>query len=164
MMMIGKAILGTALLSSSLAVAPAAISAGAGSAGPFFVLRVLHQVKERAQALNVTPAQKAEIKAIVRAHKKELRAAANRAFEARAAVADAIHQDNLDEVLIRQRVQEAASAQADLAVLRARVRAEAQSVLTPAQRQGADEIREYVKGAVRQLRASFQAFVDETIG
>ncbi|HLA79959.1 MAG TPA: Spy/CpxP family protein refolding chaperone [Vicinamibacteria bacterium] len=164
MMMMTKAILGTALLGSSLAVAPALSTAQAGSAGPFFVLRVVHQVKERVQALNVTPAQKAEIKSIVRAHKKELRAAANRAFEARMAVADAIHQDTVDEGLIRQRVQEAASAQAELAVLRAKVRTEARGVLTPAQRQGADEIREYVKGAVHQLRTGFQAFVDETLG
>lgn len=164
MMMMTKAILGTALLGSSLAVAPVVGAAKAAAAGPFLVLRVVHAVKERAEALNITPAQKAEIKSVVRAHTSELRAAANRAFEARMAVADAIHQDSVDEGLIRQRVQEAASAQADLAVLRAKVRAEARGVLTPSQRQGADQIREYVKSAVYQLRIGFQAFVDETLG
>jgi len=164
MMMMAKAILGTALLGASLAVAPAVGPAKAGAPGPFFMLRVLHGVKARAEALNLTPAQKAEINSVLRAHHGELRAAANRAFEARMAVADAIHQDGVDEGLIRQRVQEAASAQADLAVLRAKVRAEGRAVLTPAQRQGADQIREYVKGAVYQLRTAFQAFVDERLG
>lgn len=164
MMMMAKAILGTALLGTSLAVAPAVGPAKAGAPGPFFMLRVLHEVKERAEALNLTPGQKAEIKGILRARQGELRATANRAFEARMAAADAIHQEGVDEGLIRQRVQEAAGAQADLAVLRAKVRAEARAVLTPSQRQGADQIREYVRGAVYQLRSAFQAFMDERLG
>ncbi len=161
-----KAMAGVALLglAATGGTAMAATSSRVATPGPFFALRLIHDVREKVEALNITKAQKAEIKAVIRAHKAELRSAADKVFEARMAVADTIHQDGVDEALIRQRVQEAASAQADLAVLRAKVRAEARAVLTPAQREGAERIRKDVTGAVQQLRSAFQAFVDDVLG
>lgn len=147
-------------------LSPVLLAAGDGDRGPaapFYGLRVLREVRQQWDALGVTVAQKEEIRRALRSHRDEWRQAADHAREAREAVSEAVHREPIDEALIRQRVQEAAQAHADLAVLQARIRSTARSHLTPAQREGADRIRERLRSAVAGLRKAFRAFVDEAL-
>jgi Spy/CpxP family protein refolding chaperone len=123
----------------------------------------LRELKKEFRSLDVSDTQKAQMKDIMKSHRAELRAANDRVFAAREAVADAVHQDTVDEALIRQKVQESAKAQADAAVLRARVHAEVRGVLTPEQRQKADGIRTTIQGAIRELRTAVRAFLDAVL-
>ena len=157
-----RTVVGSLALAAALA-APALARAEDGPTLGLPVLRAIREVHRRIEALGVTTGQKEKIKAVLRSHRDELRGAVDRVWEAHEAVGKAIHQDGVDEALIRQRVQEAAAAHADLAVLRARVRNEARAVLTPAQRQGTDGIRDYVHDVVLRLRNAFRAFVDESL-
>jgi Spy/CpxP family protein refolding chaperone len=130
---------------------------------PFFLRQILREVRDGIKALNVTDAQKAQIRTILRSHREEVRGAADRAWDARRAVVEAIHQDGVDEALIRERVQEAAAAQADLAVLRARVRGEVRAVLTPVQRDAASRLHDQVWQRLAAFRAAVQAFVSQSL-
>ena len=84
--------------------------------------------------LNLTDAQKDQLKSIADSHREEWKGLADRARAAHDAVRGAIMADQLDEALIRSKAAEAAAVDADLAVAAARTKAEAWQVLTADQR------------------------------
>jgi periplasmic protein CpxP/Spy len=99
-----------------------------GPGGPMGMMPML------ARELNVTDAQKAQIKTIADSHRDEWNALADRARTTHEALQQAVTADTVDEGLIRQRSAEVAAVDADMAVARARVHAEVFQILTPEQK------------------------------
>jgi Spy/CpxP family protein refolding chaperone len=89
----------------------------------------------------LTDAQRDQIKAIAESHKDDWKALANRARTARMAVNDEVTADSINETLIRQKSSEVAAVDADMAVARARARAEVFQILTAEQRAKVKERR-----------------------
>jgi protein CpxP len=102
--------------------------------------------------LQLTDAQKTQLRAIADAHHDEWKALADRERTAREALNAAVNPENLanpasiDESLIRQRSADVAAADADLAVARAHAHVEVWQILT------ADQ-----KAKLQQLKAAFSA-------
>jgi Spy/CpxP family protein refolding chaperone len=94
-----------------------------------------------ARELNLTDAQREQIRTAVQAHQEELQATGAKMATARKALDDAITAEQFDENAIRARANEVAAIEADAAVLRARVHQAAWSVLTPEQKQKAAELK-----------------------
>jgi Spy/CpxP family protein refolding chaperone len=109
-----------------------------------------------ASRLGVTDAQKAQIKAVMQSHREERQGFATRAADARAALRAAMTADPPDEAAIRQRSAELAAVQADMAVARARVRAEVLQQLTPEQRAQAKTLQSQMKDRISKLRQRVQ--------
>jgi periplasmic protein CpxP/Spy len=99
-----------------------------GPGGPMGMLPML------ARELNITDAQKAQIKTIADSHRDEWKALADRARTAHEGLQQAVTADAVDEGLIRQRSAEVAAVEADMAVARARTHAEVFQLLTPEQK------------------------------
>jgi Spy/CpxP family protein refolding chaperone len=89
--------------------------------------------------LDLTDAQKQQIKSIAESHKEEWQAFADRARTARQALDAAVRADTVDEALIRAKHAEVAAIEADMAVAAARARAEIWPILTPEQQAKARE-------------------------
>jgi periplasmic protein CpxP/Spy len=89
--------------------------------------------------LNLTDAQKDQVKGIMDSHRDESRALGDRAMKARQALQAAVMADAVDEGLIRTRAAELATIESDLAVARARIHAEIFRILTPDQQAQARE-------------------------
>lgn len=89
--------------------------------------------------LNLTDAQKQQIKTIADSHKTEWQAFGERARTAHQGLEAAISADNVDEGLIRAKSAEVAAVEADMAVAAARARAEVWPILTPEQQAKAKE-------------------------
>jgi Spy/CpxP family protein refolding chaperone len=103
--------------------------------------------------LGLTDDQRQQVKAAISAHRDEFRAVAERARAARQAQQAAIEQVPLDEPQIRAASSELAAAEADAAVLRARVHEQVFSLLTPEQQTKARALA----AERRQRRAQRQA-------
>ena len=157
------AILAVSLAGALLAAPVAVRAAGEGPEAFRPGLAVLRSLRDGIHALDLSSEQKTRIREILRGRKHELREAHDRAFTAKQAVQDAIHQDTVDEALIRQRVQEAAEAAADVAVLHAHLRADVRAVLTAEQRRTADAQRARFRALIGRVRAAVRAFVDESV-
>lgn len=87
--------------------------------------------------LDVTTDQRQQIRAIAEKHRADLKPLRDQALAARRGLADATEATALNEQAIRDASAKLAAVQADLAVLRAKVRAEVFQVLTPEQREKA---------------------------
>jgi Spy/CpxP family protein refolding chaperone len=98
-----------------------------GPGGPLAMLRML------GPQLNLTDAQKAQIKSIADSHRDEWKSLADRGRTAHDALNAAIMADAIDEGLIRSKSAEVAAVEADIAVASARARAEVWPLLTPEQ-------------------------------
>lgn len=94
--------------------------------------------------LNLTDAQREQIRNLAQSHRDEWKALAERARPAREALQEAITADGVDEGLIRARSAEWATVEADLNVARARAHAEVFKILTDDQ-----------KAQLKDLRARF---------
>ena len=99
-----------------------------GPGGPMGLLPML------GRDLELTDAQKDQLKTIADSHKEDWKALAERGRAAHMALNQAVMADTVDEALIRQKSSEAAAVDADLAVARARARAEVFQILTAEQR------------------------------
>jgi len=84
--------------------------------------------------LQLTDAQRQQVKAIADSHRDEWKALADRARPAHDALRAAITADTIDESLIRQTSAEVAAVEADMAVARAHAYAEVVQILTPDQK------------------------------
>ena len=84
--------------------------------------------------LELTEAQRAQVRSLVEAQQAATGPVLDRARTAREALQAAITADTVDEGAIRARSAELASAEADLAVARARLHADITKILTPEQR------------------------------
>jgi periplasmic protein CpxP/Spy len=91
--------------------------------------------------LNLSDAQRDQVKSIVEAHKTDFQAVGERAFAAHRALEAAISADTVDESAIRARSAEVATVEADMAVMRAQIRAEVWQILTPDQQQQAKTLQ-----------------------
>ena len=89
--------------------------------------------------LNLTDAQKDQLKGIMDSHRDESKGLGDRAMKARQALHAAVTADVVDEGLIRARAAELATIESDLAVAQARIHAEVFRILTPEQQAQARE-------------------------
>jgi protein CpxP len=89
--------------------------------------------------LNLTDAQKDQLKGILDSHRGEWKGLGDRAMEARQTLHTAVTADAVDEGLIRARAAELATIESDLAVARARMHADVFRILTPEQQAQARE-------------------------
>jgi periplasmic protein CpxP/Spy len=118
-----------------------------GPGGPMGMLPML------ARELNITDAQKAQIKTIADSHRDEWKALGDRARTAHEALQQAVTADTVDEGLIRQRSAEVAAVDADMAVARARAHAEVFQLLTPEQKTQAKTLQSQVQDRMKERRA-----------
>jgi periplasmic protein CpxP/Spy len=118
-----------------------------GPGGPMGMLPML------ARELNITDAQKAQIKTIADSHRDEWKALGDRARTAHQALQQAVTADTVDEGLIRQRSAEVAAVDADMAVARARAHAEVFQVLTPEQKTQAKTLPSQAQDRMKERRA-----------
>jgi Spy/CpxP family protein refolding chaperone len=100
-----------------------------GPGGPMGILPML------GRDLDLTDAQRDQVKAIAESHKADWRALADRARTAHRALNEAVTTAPIDEALIRQKSSEVAAVDADMAVARARAHAEVFQILTPEQKE-----------------------------
>ena len=99
-----------------------------GPGGPMGMLPML------GRAVNLTDAQKDQIKAIADSHKDEWKAIFDRERTAREGLNAAISADTVNDALVRQKSAEVASVEADAAVARAHAHAEVLQILTADQK------------------------------
>jgi Spy/CpxP family protein refolding chaperone len=86
-----------------------------------------------ARQLNLSDAQKERLNSIKASHLNDMKALGDRAMTAHEALETAVTSATFDEATIRSRTSDVAAVEADIAVARARIRAEALQVLTPEQ-------------------------------
>ena len=91
--------------------------------------------------LNLTDAQRDQVKSVVDSHQAELRALGEKAMTARRALERAVTADTIDEGAIRAVAADVASVESDMAVARARVHADVLQVLTSDQRAKLKELQ-----------------------
>jgi Spy/CpxP family protein refolding chaperone len=117
-------------------VAPMAADAGQGprsGRGPGPGPRLLGEFR----GLNLTDTQREQLRSVLSQHRTTFEDIGERLRAAQQSVDAAVTAAVVDESLIRQRVSERAMVEADAAVLRAQVRAQAWQLLTPEQQQQA---------------------------
>jgi len=107
--------------------------------GPAPVLQALVE-------LNLTAAQKSDIKAILKTYRPVVRQAVDGTIAARKGLFEAIHADTFSEIAVRQASQLAAAHEADLSVLRARLVADLKGVLTAQQKAVLSKHRDAAEG------------------
>jgi protein CpxP len=106
--------------------------------------------------LNLTEAQRAQVKSVMQAHSTDLKAVGDRAFAAHQALEAVISADTVDESAIRTRSADVATVEADLAVMRAQIRAEVWQILTPDQQQQAKTLQAEMQQRVESGRQRHQ--------
>jgi protein CpxP len=117
-----------------------------GPDGPLGMLRML------GPRLNLTDAQKEQVKNIAESRRDEWKALGDRARTAHEALHGAITADSVDEALIRQRSAEVAAVEADLAVAQARTHAEVFQILTAEQKEQVKAFQADAKNRMEQRR------------
>jgi protein CpxP len=90
--------------------------------------------------LNLTEAQREQVRVIVEQQAAQTRAIGERAAAAREALHAATTSASFDEGLVRARAAELAAVEADMAVARARIFADVFQILTPEQQAKAKEV------------------------
>ena len=104
------------------------------------------------RALELTDAQREQVKAIMESHRDAQKAAGDKMMEARKALHDAIAADAFDEAAIRAAAGAVAALDADAAVQQARIRAEIFAILTPEQVKKAKELRTGMENRMKEGR------------
>jgi Spy/CpxP family protein refolding chaperone len=90
--------------------------------------------------LNLSALQRDQVKSVLDSHQDEMKTLADREMAARGALQQAIIADTVDDNTIRQKSADVATIEADMAVMRAHVRAEVWQLLTPDQQNQAKAI------------------------
>jgi protein CpxP len=93
------------------------------------------------RGVELTDAQREQFRTIVESHRAERQAVATKLREAHRGLAEATRAETINEAAIRARSAEVATAMADEAILRAKVRSEVFGILTAEQQQKAKELR-----------------------
>ena len=114
-----------------------------GPDGPMGMLPML------GRAVELTDAQKDQIKSIADSHKGEWKTLADRARTAHVALNGAVTADAVDDALIRQKSAEVAAVDADMAVARAHAHAEVLQILTADQKAKLKTMQEKMKSRRR---------------
>ncbi len=118
--------------------------------GGFGDLRML------AGRLGLSDEQKTQVKSILESHRADFKALADRAFQAHQALNAAVRADTVDEGAIRSASAAVAAVEADMAVARARTRAEVFQVLTPDQQTQAKQLQARREQRMDQMRQRMQ--------
>jgi len=100
--------------------------------------------------LDLTDAQKDQIKAIVESHRAEMQQVGEKTRSAQVAIDAAAEGATIDEAAIHARSTELAAAIADGAILRARVNAEIFNILTAEQQQKVQERRAQIQQRMKE--------------
>ncbi|HEX4346892.1 MAG TPA: periplasmic heavy metal sensor [Vicinamibacterales bacterium] len=87
--------------------------------------------------LNLSAQQRDQVKSVMDSHQDDMKALGDREMAAREALQQAITAATVDDNVIRQKSADVAAAEADVAVMRAHVRAEVWQLLTPDQQKQA---------------------------
>jgi periplasmic protein CpxP/Spy len=102
--------------------------------------------------LDLTDDQKAQIKSIAQSHQAEFKAVGEKMHAAREGMRALIEADTLDESAVRAKSVEVAAAEADSAILNAKVRAQTLQVLTSEQLAKLKELRAAREASPRKQR------------
>ena len=113
-----------------------------GFGGPLGMLR----------QLDLTDDQRAQVRQVMDSHRDELRAVGERVMAAHRAQRDVVTSAQFDEQAVRAKAAELATAEADAAVLRAKVHSEVFAVLTPEQQAKAAELEAQREARAQQFR------------
>ena len=152
----------TGMIKAVALVGGLGLASGAATVGTR-PLALLLDLRQGIEEMQLTPEQKTGIRDVFKAHRAEVRRAADRVWDARLAVHEAVGREPLDEALIRRRAAAVAAAAGDLAVARARVCAEVRGLLNDEQRVKADALHGRLLKDVAGLRVMARAFVDERL-
>jgi Spy/CpxP family protein refolding chaperone len=93
------------------------------------------------RGLDLTDAQREQVQAIMQSHQAEFKQVGEKMRTARDGMHALVNADALDEAAIRAKATEVATAEADAAILNAKVRAEVKGVLTAEQLQKMKEFQ-----------------------
>jgi protein CpxP len=102
--------------------------------------------------LDLTEAQRGQVRDIMQRHRTEMQEAVTRLREAHRAQRSAVETIPVNEGLIRSTAQALANAQTDMALLQARIHSEVWSLLTPEQQEKAKQLKSERAARVKQRR------------
>jgi periplasmic protein CpxP/Spy len=119
---------------------------GRGFGGPMAMLR----------QLDLTDEQRAQVRQVMDSHRDELRAIGERVMAAHGAQRAAVTAPQFDEQAVRTRAAELAAAEADAAVLQAKVHSEVFAVLTPEQQAKAAQLKAQREARAQQRQERFK--------
>ena len=102
--------------------------------------------------LELTDAQREQVKAIMESHRDEQKAAGDKMMAARKALHEAIAAETFNEAAIRAAAGEVGAAEADAAVLQAKIHGEVFAILTPEQVKKAKELRTEMENRMKEGR------------
>src|SRR5688572_18739825 len=102
------------------------------------------------RGLDLTDDQRAQLRKIREARQPEFKAAGEKLGTARQGMRALIEADTINESAIRSKSQEVAAAEAEVAILNAKVRAESMQILTSEQQQKLKELRASQPGPRRR--------------
>jgi len=111
------------------------------------------------RALDLTDGQKAQVKSILKSHAAEIEAQMAKSSAARHALHDAVNAQPFDEAAIRARAADVGQAQADAAVLFAKIRTEVVPLLTDDQKQKLQTFSQKMRSRGEHGRQAFADFV-----
>ena len=131
---------------------------GPGLEGPLGMLRML------GPRLNLTEAQREQLKSIAETNKDEWKALADRARAAHEALTEAVMAETVDEALIRAKAADVAAVDADLAVASAHARAQAWQILTPEQQAQAKQFQAEMKNRRKDRRGAMLQHNEQLLG
>ena len=121
-----------------------------GPGGPGGPMGLLGEFGPGLRALELTDAQREQIRGIAKTHEAEFREIGERLRTAHESVNALVTADTVDEAAIRARSGELSVVEADAAVMRARVHQEVFSVLTAEQQTKAKELRAQMQERSKQ--------------
>ena len=104
------------------------------------------------RGLDLTDAQREQVKAIMESHRDEQKAIGDRMQAARKALHEAIAADTFDETAVRAKAAEIGAVEADAAVLQARIKSGIFAILTPEQVKKAKELRSQMENRMKDGR------------
>jgi protein CpxP len=107
--------------------------------------------------LDLSDAQKEQVRTIVESHRDELRELGERGMHARQALEAAVMANVFDEAAIRAAAAEVGVVEADMAVARARISAEVHQVLTAEQQAKLEQLRAQMRERMESRRQRRQA-------
>ena len=108
------------------------------------------------RALDLTDAQREQVRQLTQQHREQTRALVERAEAAREAQRQAMDATPFIEQQIRAAMQALAEVQTELAVQQARLQSDIYPLLTPEQQQRLQEMRAEREGRAKEHRARFQ--------
>jgi periplasmic protein CpxP/Spy len=136
-----------ALLATGLATA--ALAQGGGRRGPDGPGR-MGGAGMVLRALDLTEAQREQVKNVMQGHREDMTAIGKRLREAHRAQREAIETVPVNEGLIRSTSQALATAETDMAILQSRIHNEVWNLLTPEQQAKAKELKAQRENRVKQ--------------